>query len=75
MCRKIVPNAEYNELVKQSAFDDGGDIEKCFENSLKVFEVIYWKDYEFIKYYVEENLKNYVHQRNAIKMLSKFGSL
>jgi tetratricopeptide (TPR) repeat protein len=60
LCRKIVPEAEYYELIKQNAFD-GNDMRACFENSLKVFEAIYWKDYEFTKYYVEENLRNHFY--------------
>ena len=38
----------FNENLKR--------MEEYFENSLKVFEEIYWKDYEFTKYYVEKNL-------------------
>ena len=39
---------EYENLVVSGTFDaDMLDLEKYFENSLKVFEAVYWKDYEF----------------------------
>jgi hypothetical protein len=58
LCRNIFSKEKYADLIKQNAFDEHpSDIRTCFENSLKVFEGIYWKDYEFTKYYVEENLK------------------
>ena len=60
LCKRIVPPMEYENLVVGGAFDaDMLDLEKYFENSLKVFEAVYWKDYEFTKYYVEKNLKDF----------------
>jgi hypothetical protein len=43
---------EAESLIRLNRLD-----EAFFENALKVFEAVYWKDYEFTKYYVEENLK------------------
>ena len=56
-CREIASEDEYDKLEQENAFDINASMEKFFKNSLKVFEVIYWKDYEFTKYYVEDNLK------------------
>jgi tetratricopeptide (TPR) repeat protein len=57
LCKNILPKEKFDKLVRQNAFEENPrDIKTCFENSLKVFEAIYWKDYEFTKYYVEENL-------------------
>jgi hypothetical protein len=62
LAEKIIPPEEYRRLIQQNAFEENSsDIKKCFENSLKIFEAIYWKNYEFIKYYVEENLKNVIY--------------
>jgi tetratricopeptide (TPR) repeat protein len=58
LCKNILSREKYDELVKQNAFlENSSGLKICFENALKVFEAIYWKDYEFTKYYVEENLK------------------
>jgi hypothetical protein len=58
LCGNILSKAKYEELIKQNAFEENpSDMKTCFENSLRVFEGIYWKDYEYTKYYVEENLK------------------
>ena len=56
LCKNILEPQKYNELCRAKAFKRG-DEKECFYNSLLVFEAIYWKDYEFTKYYVEENLK------------------
>lgn len=59
LCKNILSKDKYDELIKQNAFEESSNsFKKYFENSLKVFEAIYWKDYEFTKFYVEENLKN-----------------
>ena len=59
LCKNILYREKYDELLKQNAFlENPQDLKTSFENSLKVFEAIYWKDYEFTKYYVEENLKS-----------------
>ena len=55
-CREIASEDEYDKLEQENAFDINASMEKFFKNSLKVFEVIYWKDYEFTKYYVEKNI-------------------
>jgi tetratricopeptide (TPR) repeat protein/DNA-binding CsgD family transcriptional regulator len=58
LCKNILSKTKYEELIQQNAFEENpSDMKICFENSLRVFEAIYWKDYEFTKYYVEENLK------------------
>jgi tetratricopeptide (TPR) repeat protein len=58
LCKNILSKTKYEELIQQNAFEENpSDMRTCFKNSLKVFEAIYWKDYEFTKYYVEENLK------------------
>jgi tetratricopeptide (TPR) repeat protein len=58
LCGNILPREKYGDLIKQNVFDESPhNIKTCFENSLKIFEAIYWKDYEFTKYYVEENFK------------------
>ncbi|MDR3157093.1 MAG: LuxR C-terminal-related transcriptional regulator [Lactobacillales bacterium] len=59
LCQEIVPEDVFNDLIRQNSFaEEKSDIKAYFEDSLKVFEAIYWKDYEFTKYYIEENLKN-----------------
>jgi tetratricopeptide (TPR) repeat protein len=58
LCRAIVSKDEFDNLARQNAFaKEKGDMKTYFEDSLKIFEAVYWKDYEFTKYYVEENLK------------------
>ncbi|MDR1362022.1 MAG: LuxR C-terminal-related transcriptional regulator [Holosporaceae bacterium] len=58
LCKNILSAEKYHELIKQNAFlENPADLKTCFENSSRIFEAIYWKDYEFTKYYVEENLK------------------
>jgi hypothetical protein len=58
LCRNILSREKYDELLKQNTFQENpSDLKTCFENALLIFEAIYWKDYEFTKYYVEENLK------------------
>lgn len=54
-CEKFSPKEKYEKLVQDHAFDELRPLKECFANALKVFEVIYWKDYEFTKYYVERN--------------------
>lgn len=55
LCKNILEARQYNELCRLSAFKCD-DISECFINSLKIFEAIYWNDYEFIKYYVRTNI-------------------
>jgi tetratricopeptide (TPR) repeat protein len=58
LCKSILSREKFNELLQQNAFQENpSEMKTCFQNSLKVFEAIYWKDYEFTKYYVAENLK------------------
>jgi DNA-binding CsgD family transcriptional regulator/tetratricopeptide (TPR) repeat protein len=58
LCKNILSTKKYDELLKENAFSPNPpDLKTCFQNALRVFEAIYWKDYEFTKYYVEENLK------------------
>lgn len=56
-CREIASKEEYGKLERENVFDIEASMEDFFKNSLKVFEIIYWKDYEFTKYYVEDNLR------------------
>jgi tetratricopeptide (TPR) repeat protein len=59
LCKNILSPEKYDELIKQNAFlEDPPESKTSFENALLVFEAVYWKDYEFTKYYVEENLKS-----------------
>jgi hypothetical protein len=58
LCGNILSLEKYDELVKQNAFPaNPSDPKTCFKKALLIFEAVYWKDYEFTKYYVEENLK------------------
>jgi hypothetical protein len=58
LCKNILPKKKYDELINLNSFRESpSDLKTCFENALRVFEAVYWKDYEFTKYYVEENLK------------------
>jgi DNA-binding CsgD family transcriptional regulator/tetratricopeptide (TPR) repeat protein len=58
LCKNILSRKKYNKLTQHNAFQENlSDLKTCFENALLIFEAIYWKDYEFTKYYVEENLK------------------
>lgn len=64
-CKEFLDVERYQKLLKIRAFDvpDGSDrLKRCFENSLKIFEEIYWPGYEFVKYYVEENLQEAIDQ-------------
>lgn len=57
-CKGFISADVYKKLVASGAFETQfSGFKRYFENSLKVFEAIYWKDYEFTKYYVEENCK------------------
>ena len=57
LCKRILVKDSYEKLMDQGVFNENlKRMEEYFENSLKVFEEIYWKDYEFTKYYVEKNL-------------------
>jgi tetratricopeptide (TPR) repeat protein len=57
-CKNILSQEKHDELVKQNVFrENPSDLKSCFKNALLIFEAIYWKDYEFTKYYVEENWK------------------
>jgi tetratricopeptide (TPR) repeat protein len=54
LCKNILTNAKYEELLKVNAFEETpSEIKTCFENGLKIFEEIYWKGYEFTEYYVK----------------------
>ena len=55
-CKQVFPKENYLKLMNQNVFDENPQtMKKFFRNSLKIFEEIYWKDYEFTKYYVEKN--------------------
>lgn len=58
LSKKLLTKEAFDELVSSKVFEPSKDLKVCFEKSLKIFEAIYWKDYEFTKYYVEEHLKN-----------------
>lgn len=55
-CKEILSKEDYEKLEGQKVFYQKSDIKENFKNSLKIFASIYWKDYEFTKYYVEKNL-------------------
>jgi tetratricopeptide (TPR) repeat protein len=58
LCKNILSREKYDELVRQNTFQENPpDLKTYFENALLIFEAVYWKDYEFTKYYVEENSK------------------
>jgi tetratricopeptide (TPR) repeat protein len=58
LCKNILAPEKYDELMEQNSFSQKPpDSKTCFKNALQIFEAIYWKGYEFTKYYVEENLK------------------
>lgn len=55
-CKRFISEEVYRKLVTSRAFElDFSDFKRCFSDSLKIFEAIYWRDYEFTKYYVEKN--------------------
>lgn len=55
-CKRFVSADIYKKLVLSGTFETKGlDFKRYFSNSLNLFEAIYWKDYEFTKYYVEKN--------------------
>jgi tetratricopeptide (TPR) repeat protein len=57
LCKSILDNKKYDDLVRRNVFEETpANLEIFLENSLIVFEAIYWKDYEFTKYYVQKNL-------------------
>jgi hypothetical protein len=59
LCKNTLSREKYDELIKADAFQEkNSDLKICFQNAQRIFEAIYWKNYEFIKYYVEKNLKN-----------------
>jgi DNA-binding CsgD family transcriptional regulator len=58
LCKNILSQEKYDMLVKRNVFrENPSNLKTSFENALQVFEAIYWKNYEFTKHYVEENLK------------------
>ncbi len=57
LCKEILESSTYRALNRENAFcEDSEEMRDYFQNSLKVFEAIYWKDYELTKYYVEKNI-------------------
>ncbi|MBO6056413.1 MAG: hypothetical protein J6P84_05565 [Alphaproteobacteria bacterium] len=57
LCKEILPESTYHDLEKQKAFDESfKSMRGYFENSLKIFEAIYGKNYEFNECYVGKNL-------------------
>jgi tetratricopeptide (TPR) repeat protein len=59
LCKKFLPKTEFAQLIEQNAFEENlSDIKKHFENSLKVFEVVYGKDRGFIEHCVKKDLEN-----------------
>jgi len=60
-CKRFLDEPIYNSLEKENAFEiikETKDIQKCLDNSLKIFTAIYGKDHSFVKDYVAENSKN-----------------
>jgi hypothetical protein len=61
-CKKFLLKKKYDNLLEERVFDpvtDRNEMGKCLRNSLKIFEAIYWKGYEFTKYYVENFLEEH----------------
>lgn len=58
LSKKLLTTDAFYKLVSSNAFKHSKNLKTCFEKSLKIFEAVYWKDYEFTKYYIEEHLKN-----------------
>lgn len=56
LCRSILDKPQYKSLLDSGAFEYE-NTKISFENSLEIFEAIYWKNYEFTRYYVEKNLE------------------
>ena len=60
-CKGFLDEPIYNNLEKENVFEiikETKDIQKCLDNSLKIFTAIYGKDHSFVKDYVAENCKN-----------------
>ena len=57
LCKQILSTENYAQLIQQKVFE-GDNVSQCLVNSLIIFEQIYWKDYEFTKYYIEPFVKH-----------------
>lgn len=60
-CRGFLDKSVYERLVSENAFEiikDSKDIQKCLDNSLKIFTAIYGENHSFVRDYVAENCKN-----------------
>ena len=58
LCQNILDEKAYKTLLKNNTFNnEQQNIRDYFEKSLQIFEAIYWKGYEFTKYYVKLNIK------------------
>ena len=58
LCQNILDEKAYKTLLKNNMFNnEQQNIRDYFEKSLQIFEAIYWKGYEFTKYYVKLNIK------------------
>ena len=60
LCATILDKESYEALLEQKAFENMS-ISQNLHHSMLIFENIYWKDYEFIKYYVEPFIKRIIN--------------
>ena len=61
-CKGFLDKSVYEKLLKDGVFKiikDHKDIQKCLDNSLKIFIAIYGENHSFVKDYVAENCKNH----------------
>ena len=57
-CKGFLDKPVYEKLVTENAFENTNDVQKCLDNSLKIFTAIYGENHSFVKSYVAENCKN-----------------
>lgn len=60
-CRGFLDKSVYEQLISENVFEiikDSKDIQKCLDNSLKIFTAIYGENHSFVRDYVAENCKN-----------------
>ncbi len=56
LCERILERSSYQTLSGQGVFlENSKDMSECFENSRRIFEEIYGKDFDFIEHYVKKN--------------------
>ena len=61
-CKGFLDKRVYEKLLNENAFEiikDKSHMQKCLQNSLKIFTAIYGENHSFVKDYVTENCKDY----------------